>query len=46
LIFETTRMDEEKRGEPPGSGEYILYIHLRPKSGEPKLVFERSAWAN
>ncbi len=46
LIFETNRMDEEKRGEPPGSGEYILYIHLRPKSGEPELVYERSAWPN
>jgi len=45
LIFEINRMDEEKRGEPPGSGEYILYIHLRPKGGDPDLVFERSAWA-
>src|SRR5262249_15051969 len=46
LILETNRMDEENRGAPPGSGEFILYIHLRPKSGEPELVFERSAWAN
>jgi len=46
LIFETNPMDEEKRGEPPGSGEYILYIDLRPKSDEPKLVYERSAWPN
>jgi len=46
LIFETNRMDEEKRGEPPGSGEYILYIDLRPKSAEPGLVYERSAWQN
>jgi hypothetical protein len=46
LIFETNRMDEEKRGEPPGSGEYILYVDLRPKSAEPELVYERSAWPN
>src|SRR2546430_13012659 len=46
LIFETNRMDEEKRGEPPGSGEYILYIDLRPKSAERELVYERSAWPN
>jgi hypothetical protein len=44
LIFEVNRMDEEKRGELPGSGEYILYLHLRPKGGDPGLVFERSAW--
>jgi hypothetical protein len=44
LIFETNRMDEEKRDEPPGSGEYILYIDLRPKSDHDDLVFERSAW--
>jgi hypothetical protein len=46
LIFETNRMDEEKRGEPPGSGEYILYIELEPKSEKPELVYERSAWPN
>jgi hypothetical protein len=46
LIFETNRMDEEKRGEPPGSGEYILYLDLRAKSAEPELVYERSAWPN
>jgi len=44
LIFETNRMDEEKRDEPPGSGEYILYIDLRPGSDHDDLVFERSAW--
>jgi hypothetical protein len=44
LIFETNRMDEEKRDEPPGSGEYILYIDLRPKRDHDDLVFERSAW--
>lgn len=37
-------MDEEKRDEPPGSGQYILYIDLRPKSDHDDLVFERSAW--
>jgi hypothetical protein len=46
LIFETNRMDEEKRGEAPGSGEYILYIELEPKSKKPELVYERSAWPN
>ncbi|HYL74013.1 MAG TPA: hypothetical protein VEU96_07385 [Bryobacteraceae bacterium] len=48
LIFEKNRMDEEKRDEPPGSGEYILYIHMKPKSDEKnkRLVFERSAWEN
>src|SRR5690349_21918817 len=44
LIFETNRMDERKSDEPPGSGEYILYIDLRPKSDHDDLVFERSAW--
>jgi hypothetical protein len=51
LIFETNRMDEQKRDEPPGSGEYILYLDLRPKKDqmnskgtEPKMVFEPSAW--
>lgn len=46
LTFAKNRMDEEKRDEPPGSGEFILYIQLRPKSEEPELVFERSAWPN
>ena len=45
LIFETNRMDEEKRGEAPGSGEFILYLNLRPKDHDRDLVFERSAWA-
>jgi hypothetical protein len=44
LIFETNRMDEEKRDEPPGSGGYILYVDLRPKSDYPDLVYEPSAW--
>lgn len=44
LIFETKRMDEEHRDEPPGSGEYIIDIVLRPKESEQKLVFEKSAW--
>jgi hypothetical protein len=44
LIFETNRMDEEKRDEPPGSGEFILNIALRPKGHDRELVFEPSAW--
>jgi hypothetical protein len=44
LIFETSRMDEEKRDEAAGSGEFVLYIQLRPKNEERELVFERSAW--
>jgi hypothetical protein len=44
LIFETSRMDEEKRDEPPGSGEFILNLAIRPKSDHADLVFERSAW--
>ena len=44
IIFETSRMDEEKRDEPPGSGEFILNLFLRPKSSEPELVFDPSAW--
>jgi hypothetical protein len=44
LVFETNRMDEQKRDEPAGSGEYILYLDLRPKSDYDDLVFERSAW--
>ncbi len=44
LILETNRMDEEKRDEPPGSGEFILYLDLRPKSDDPELVYEPSAW--
>jgi hypothetical protein len=43
LIFEINRMDEEKRDEPPSSGEFILYLDLRPKSDDPDLVYERSA---
>jgi hypothetical protein len=45
LIFETSLMDEQKRDEPPGTGEFILSIALRPKAHEPTLIFERSAWA-
>jgi hypothetical protein len=37
-------MDEAQRGEAPGSGEYILYLNLRPKSSDNELVYERSAW--
>jgi hypothetical protein len=39
LIFETKRMDEEIRGEPPGSGEFILTLAIRPRAHEPELVF-------
>jgi hypothetical protein len=46
LIFEVSRMDEEKRDEPPGSGEFILNIALRTKDSDRDLVFERSAWPN
>jgi len=46
LIFETNRMDERKSDEPAGSGEFILYLDLRPKNQEPELVYERSAWPN
>lgn len=44
LIFERSRMDEEKPGEPPDSGEYIIAIQMRPKDSDRDLVFERSAW--
>ena len=37
-------VDEEQRGEPPGSREFILHLDLRPKSDEPELVYEPSAW--
>lgn len=40
-IFETSRIDEEKRSEPAGSGEFILNISQRPKSHDHELVFER-----
>jgi hypothetical protein len=44
LSFERKRMDEEKRDEPPGAGEYIVDIHLEPKGRNRDLVFEPSAW--
>lgn len=45
LVFEPKRMDEEKRDEPAGSGEYIVNLVLRPKEeSDRNLVFERSAW--
>jgi hypothetical protein len=44
LIFEVNRMDESKQGEPPGAGEYILYLDLRPKGDDKDLVFEKSAY--
>lgn len=44
LIFERSRMDEEKPGEPPDSGEYVLAIQMRPKDTDRDLVFEPSAW--
>jgi hypothetical protein len=40
----TSGDSEGKRDEPPGSGEFILYIDLRPKNENRDLVFERSAW--
>jgi hypothetical protein len=45
LIFEENRMDEAKADEPPGAGEYILYLDLRPKGDNKDLVFERSAYS-
>jgi len=44
LMFETKRMDEQKRDEPPGAGEFIVDLHLRPKDYDKDLVFEPSAW--
>jgi len=44
LIFERSRMDDEKPDEPPDSGEYIIAIQMRSKDAYPDLVFERSAW--
>jgi hypothetical protein len=44
LILETNRMDEEQRDAPHGSGEFIFYLDLRPKSDNPELVYEPSAW--
>jgi hypothetical protein len=44
LIFETKRMDEQKRDEAPNAGEFILYLDLRPRDHERDLVFEPSAW--
>lgn len=44
LIIQQNRMDEEKRDEPPGSGEFILYLHLMPLSEKPDITFEPSAW--
>jgi hypothetical protein len=44
LIFNTRRIDEEKRDEPRGSGEFILYLDLRPREDEKDVVFELSAW--
>jgi len=38
-------MDEEKRGEPAGSGEFILDLRLRRRDEERELVFEPSAWS-
>ncbi len=44
VIFEVSRMDEQKRDEPEGAGEYIVSLAIRPKGDEPELVYERSAW--
>lgn len=43
LSISRNRMDEEKRGEPPGSGEWIQYIDLWPSTDYPgfdRLVFQ------
>jgi len=45
LSFERNRMDEEKRDEPPDSGEYVLNIHLEPKAKYRDVIFEPSAWS-
>jgi hypothetical protein len=45
LIFEENRMDDQKPGEDRATaGQWILYIDLRPRDHEPRLVFEASAW--
>jgi len=44
LSFERSRVDEEQRDEPPGSGEFVVYLHLEPKSEARDIVFEPSAW--
>ena len=44
VIFEVSRMDERKRDEPEGAGEYIVSLAIRPKGDDAELVFERSAW--
>jgi hypothetical protein len=46
LIIETNRMDEEQRDEPPGAGQFILYLVLESRSDNKDLVYEPSAWSN
>ncbi|HLX81510.1 MAG TPA: hypothetical protein VKS43_13100, partial [Burkholderiales bacterium] len=44
ISFERQRMDDEQPNEPPGSGEFVVNIHLEPKSEARDIVFEASAW--
>jgi hypothetical protein len=44
VILQVSRMDEQKRDEPEGAGEYIVSLAIRPKGDDAELVFERSAW--
>ncbi len=44
VSFERQRLDDERPGEPPASGEFALNIHLQPKSEARNVVFEPSAW--
>ena len=44
ISFERQRMDDEQPNEPPGSGEFVVSIHLEPKSEARDVVFEPSAW--
>lgn len=44
ISFEARRIDNEQANEPPGSGQFMLQIHLQPKSEAHGVVFEPSAW--
>jgi hypothetical protein len=44
VSFERQRMDDEQPNEPPGSGEFVVHIHLEPKADARDVVFEPSAW--
>jgi len=45
LSFERKRMDDARADEPPGSGEFIVDIHLQTKAAARDVVFEPSAWS-